>query len=466
MDKPILTEKNYSQYGFREPDEFVYRTKKGLSKEIVEEISKIKKEPKWMLDFRLKAFEFFEKRPVPTWGVDLSGINFDDIIYYIKPTEQQAKSWEDLPEGIRRTFEKLGIPEAERKFLAGVGSQYDSEVVYHKLKEDLGKQGVIFTDMDTGVRDYPEIVKRYFGTIIPPNDNKFAALNSAVWSGGSFVYVPEGVEVKLPLQAYFRINSENMGQFERTLIIAEPNSKVFYVEGCTAATYQADALHAAVVEIIALPGSHVKYTTLQNWSTNVYNLVTKRARAYENATVIWHDANLGSKATMKYPSIFLAGRGARGEILSVAFAGKGQNLDAGAKAIHLAPDTSSTIVNKSVSKDGGRTNFRGYVKIFPGAVNSKSHTKCDALILDEKSNSGTIPQLEIDENRVNVGHEATVGKVGEDQLFYLMSRGLTEDEAITMIVNGFFETFAKELPMEYAVEFNRLIQLEMIGAVG
>lgn len=466
MDKPIVIEKNYSQYGFREPDEFVYRTKKGLSKEIVEEISRIKKEPKWMLDFRMKAFEFFEKRPVPTWGVDLSGINFDDIIYYIKPTEQQAKSWEDLPEGIRRTFEKLGIPEAERKFLAGVGSQYDSEVVYHKLKEDLEKQGVIFADMDTGVREYPEIVKKYFGTIIPPNDNKFAALNSAVWSGGSFVYVPEGVEVKLPLQAYFRINSENMGQFERTLIIAEPNSKVFYVEGCTAATYQADALHAAVVEIIALPGSHVKYTTLQNWSTNVYNLVTKRARAYENATVIWHDANLGSKVTMKYPSIFLAGRGARGEILSVAFAGKGQNLDAGAKAIHLAPDTSSTIVNKSVSKDGGRTNFRGYVKIFPGAVNSKSHTKCDALILDEKSNSGTIPQLEIDENRVNVGHEATVGKVGEDQLFYLMSRGLTEDEAITMIVNGFFETFTKELPMEYAVEFNRLIQLEMIGAVG
>ncbi len=466
MDKPIVIEKNYSQYGFREPDESVYKTKKGLSKEIVEEISKIKKEPKWMLDFRLKAFEFFEKRPVPTWGVDLSGINFDDIIYYIKPTEQQAKSWEDLPEGIRRTFEKLGIPEAERKFLAGVGSQYDSEVVYHKLKEDLEKQGVIFADMDTGVREYPEIVKKYFGTIIPPNDNKFAALNSAVWSGGSFVYVPEGVEVKLPLQAYFRINSENMGQFERTLIIAEPNSKVFYVEGCTAATYQADALHAAVVEIIALPGSHVKYTTLQNWSTNVYNLVTKRARAYENATVIWHDANLGSKVTMKYPSIFLAGRGARGEILSVAFAGKGQNLDAGAKAIHLAPDTSSTIVNKSVSKDGGRTNFRGYVKIFPGAVNSKSHTKCDALILDEKSNSGTIPQLEIDENRVNVGHEATVGKVGEDQLFYLMSRGLTEDEAITMIVNGFFETFTKELPMEYAVEFNRLIQLEMIGAVG
>lgn len=466
MVNQIVIEKNYSQYGFREPDESVYRTKKGLSKEIVEEISKIKKEPKWMLDFRLKAFDFFQKRPVPTWGADLSGLNFDEIVYYIKPTKQQAKSWEDLPEGIRRTFEKLGIPEAERKFLAGVGSQYDSEVVYHKLKEDLEKQGVIFADMDTGVREYPEIVQKYFGTIVPPNDNKFAALNSAVWSGGSFVYVPEGVEIKIPLQAYFRINSENMGQFERTLIIAEPHSKVHYIEGCTAATYQADALHAAVVEIIALPGSHVRYTTLQNWSTNVYNLVTKRARAYENAFVEWLDANLGSKVTMKYPSVFLAGRGARAEVLSIAFAGKGQTLDAGAKAIHLAPDTSSTIVNKSVSKDGGKTNFRGFVKIFPGAENSKSHTKCDALILDEKSNSETIPQLDIDDNRVNVGHEATVGKVGEEQLFYLMSRGLTEDEAIAMIINGFFETFVKELPLEYAVEFNRLIQLEMTGAVG
>src|SRR3989338_3871543 len=372
MVSQIVIEKNYSQYGFREPDESVYKTKKGLSKEIVEEISKIKKEPKWMLDFRLKALGFFEKRPVPTWGADLSGLNFDDIIYYIKPTEQQAKSWEDLPEGIRRTFEKLGIPEAERKFLAGVGGQYDSEVVYHKLKEDLEKQGVIFADMDTGVREYSEIVKKYFGTIIPPNDNKFAALNSAIWSGGSFVYIPEGVEVKIPLQAYFRINSENMGQFERTLIIAGPNSKVHYIEGCTAATYQANALHAAVVEIIALPGSHVRYTTLQNWSTNVYNLVTKRARAYENSFVEWLDANLGSKVTMKYPSIFLAGRGARGEILSIAFAGKGQTLDAGAKVIHLAPDTSSTIINKSVSKDGGKTNFRGFVKIFPGAANSKS----------------------------------------------------------------------------------------------
>ncbi len=464
-EKPII-EKDYSKYGFKEPDEYIYKTKKGLSKEIVEEISKIKKEPQWMLDFRLKALEFFEKRPVPTWGADLSSLNFDNIVYYVKPVEKQVKSWEDLPEGIRRTFEKLGIPEAERNFLAGVGGQYDSEVVYHKLKEDLEKQGVIFTDMDTAVREYPEIVKKYFGTIIPPNDNKFAALNSAVWSGGSFVYVPEGVEVKIPLQAYFRINSENMGQFERTLIIAEPNSKVHYIEGCTAATYQADALHAAVVEVIALPGAHVRYTTLQNWSTNVYNLVTKRARAYENAFVEWLDANIGSKVTMKYPSVFLAGRGARADILSIAFASKGQNLDAGAKAIHLAPDTSSTIVNKSVSKDGGKTNFRGFVKIFPGAINSKSHTKCDALILDENSNSGTIPQLDIDENRVNVGHEATVGKVGEDQLFYLMSRGLTESEAVTMIVNGFFETFTKELPLEYAVEFNRLIQLEMIGAVG
>ncbi|MBI2544973.1 MAG: Fe-S cluster assembly protein SufB [Candidatus Aenigmarchaeota archaeon] len=466
MTKPIVIEKNYAQYGFREKDESVFRTKKGLSKEIVEEISKIKKEPQWMLDFRLKALEHFNKRPMPTWGADLSGINFDDITYYIRPTDHQAKTWEELPAGMRRTFEKLGIPEAERKFLAGVGGQYDSEVVYHKLKEDLEKQGVVFTDMDTGLREYPEIVKKYFGTIIPPNDNKFAALNSAVWSGGSFVYVPKGVEVKTPLQAYFRINSEKMGQFERTLIIAGPNSKASYVEGCTAATYQADALHAAVVEVIALPGSHFRYTTLQNWSNNVYNLVTKRARAYENSLVEWLDANIGSKVTMKYPSVYLAGRGARADILSIAFAGKGQNLDAGAKAIHIAPDTSSTLINKSVSKDGGRTNFRGLVKIFPGAVNSKSHTKCDALILDEKSNSGTIPQLDIDENRVNVGHEATVGKIGEDQLFYLMSRGLSENEAVSMIINGFFDAFTKELPLEYAVEFNRLIQLEMTGAVG
>ncbi|MBI2547065.1 MAG: Fe-S cluster assembly protein SufB [Candidatus Aenigmarchaeota archaeon] len=467
MDKgKISLERDYSKYGFKEPEEYVFKTKKGLTEETVREISEHKKEPEWMLNFRLKALKHFFSRPLPTWGADLSQINFDDIVYYLKPTDKQAKTWEELPASIKRTFDKLGIPEAEKKFLAGIGAQYESEVVYHKLQKDLEKQGVIFTDMDSGLRDYPDIVKKHFGTIVPPNDNKFAALNSAVWSGGSFVYVPEGVKVDIPLQAYFRINSENMGQFERTLIIAEPNSKVHYIEGCTAASYTADSLHAAVVEVIALPGSHVRYTTLQNWSTNVYNLVTKRAQAHKDSFVEWLDANMGSKVTMKYPSVYLVGEGARAEILSIAFAGKGQNLDAGAKAIHLAPNTSSTLVNKSVSKDGGRTNFRGLVKVMKGAVNVKSHTRCDALILDEESNSGTIPQLEIDENQVNVGHEATVGKIGEDQLFYLTSRGLSEQEAVAMIVNGFFDKFVKELPLEYAVEFNRLIQLEMTGAVG
>lgn len=467
MDKQrIVIEKDYSKYGFKEPEEYVFKTKKGLTEDVVREISKQKKEPQWMLDFRLKALQYFFARPLPTWGTDLSQINFDDIVYYLKPTERPVASWEDLPESMKRTFEKLGIPEAERKFLAGVGAQYESEVVYHKLKEDLEKQGVIFCDTDTAIQKYPDIVKKYFGTIVPPNDNKFAALNSAVWSGGSFVYVPEGVKVDIPLQAYFRINSEKMGQFERTLIIAGPNSKIHYIEGCTAASYTADSLHAAVVEVIALQGSHVRYTTLQNWSNNVYNLVTKRAQAYKDAFVEWLDANIGSKVTMKYPSVYLVGEGARAEILSIAFAGNGQNLDAGAKAIHLAPNTSSTLVNKSVSKDGGRTNFRGLVKVMKGAVNVKSHTKCDALILDEHSNSGTIPQLDIDENQVNVGHEATVGKIGEDQLFYLTSRGLSEQEAVAMIINGFFDTFVKELPLEYAVEFNRLIQLEMTGAVG
>lgn len=466
MAEQRILEKVYSQYGFKEPDESFYRTKKGLSKEIVEEISRVKKEPKWMLDFRLKAFEFFMKRPLPAWGPDLSGIDFDNITYYVKPTERKAPTWNDLPEGMKRTFEKLGIPEAERKFLAGVEAMYDSETVYNRVREDLAKQGVIFCDTDTAVKEYPDIVKEYFGTVVPPNDNKFAALNSACWSGGSFLYIPKNVEVKMPLQAYFRINSSQMGQFERTLIIAEEGSRGHYVEGCSAATYSADSLHAAVVEVIAKPNSNFKYTTIQNWSNDVYNLVTKRARAYENSTVFWCDANLGSKTSMKYPSVYLLGRGARADILSIAFAGKNQNLDTGAKAVHMAPDTSSTIINKSVSKDGGKTNFRGFVKIFPGAMNSKSHTKCDALILDEKSNSETIPQLDIDDNRVNVGHEATVGKVGEEQLFYLMSRGLSENDAISMIVNGFFEMFTKELPLEYAVEFNRLIQLEMTGAVG
>ncbi len=465
-DPKLVIERGYSKYGFKEPDESVYKTKKGLSEEIVREISKIKKEPKWMLKFRLDALEHFFSRPVPTWGADLSKINFNDITYYIKPTERQAPSWDDLPKGMKRTFEKLGIPEAERNFLAGVGAMYDSEVVYSRIRENLAKQGVVFCDTDTAVKEYPEIIKKYFGTVVPPNDNKFAALNSACWSGGSFLFIPKGVEVEMPLQAYFRINSPQMGQFERTLIIAEEGSKAHYIEGCSAALYSADSLHAAVVEVIAKAGAHFRYTTLQNWSNDVYNLVTKRARAYENATVKWCDANIGSRVSMKYPSVYLIGEGARAEILSIAFAGKGQNLDTGAKVMHLAPNTSSTIVNKSISKDGGRTTFRGLVKVMKGATNVKSHVKCNALILDEKSNSSTIPQLDIDENQVDVGHEATVGRIGDDQLFYLMSRGLNEQEAVSMIVNGFFDTFVKELPLEYAVEFNRLIQLEMTGAVG
>ena len=464
--KPIVIERDYSKYGFSEDTEYVYKTKKGLSEEVVRDISKQKNEPKWMLDFRLKALEHFFSRPMPAWGADLSKINFDEMVYYLKPTERKVESWEDLPEGIKRTFDKLGIPEAERKFLAGVGAQFDSENVYHKIQEDLSKQGVIFSDVETAMQEYPEIIKKYFGTVIPPNDNKFAALNSAVWSGGSFVYVPEGVNVKLPLQAYFRINSPQMGQFERTLIIAEPGSKVHYIEGCTAAVYSADSLHAAVVEVIALPGSHVRYTTLQNWSNDVYNLVTKRAHAYENSIVEWLDANIGSKVTMKYPSVYLLGRNARADILSIAFAGNGQWQDTGAKAIHLAPNTTSTITAKSVSKDGGKTTYLGLVRIMPGAINSKSFVRCDALILDEQSVSDTVPYMEINENKVSVGHEATVGKVNDVQLFYLMSRGLTEQQALTLIVNGFFDAFTKELPLEYAVEFNKLIQLEMTGAVG
>lgn len=467
MDKqPLVIERDYSRYEVKEPDEFVYKTKNGLSKEIVEEISKIKKEPKWMLEFRLKALEHFFSRSMPTWGADLSKINFDEITYYIKPTERKAPTWEDLPEGMKRTFEKLGIPEAERRFLAGVEAMYDSETVYHKIRDDLAKQGVIFCDTDTAVKEYPEIVREYFGKIVPPNDNKFAALNSACWSGGSFVFIPKNVEVKMPLQAYFRINSQQMGQFERTLIIAEEGSKAHYIEGCSSAVYSADSLHAAVVEVIAKDHAHFRYTTLQNWSNDIYNLVTKRAHAYENAIVEWLDANIGAKVGMKYPSVFLLGKNARADILSIAFAGNGQHQDTGAKAVHIAPNTTSTITAKSVSKDGGKTSYRGLVKIFPGAVNSKSFVRCDALILDEQSVSDTIPCMEINESKVDVGHEATVGKVNDSQLFYLMSRGLTEQQAITLIVNGFFDAFTKELPLEYAVEFNRLIQLEMTGTVG
>jgi Fe-S cluster assembly protein SufB len=419
-----------------------------------------------MRKFRLKSLEYFRARPLPQWGGNLNEIDFENIYYYIRPTEKQAKSWEDLPPDIKQTWDRLGIPEAERKFLAGVGAQYESEVVYHKLKEDLESQGVLFLDMDSGLREHEELVKEYFGTIIPQNDNKFAALNSAVWSGGSFIYVPPGVKVDMPLQAYFRINAENMGQFERTLIIVDEGAYVHYVEGCTAPIYTTDSLHSAVVEIIVKPGARCRYTTIQNWSQNVYNLVTKRAVAHENATMEWVDGNLGSKLTMKYPAIWLMGEGAHGEVLSIAFAGNGQHQDAGGKAVHVAPNTSSTITSKSISKNGGRSSYRGLLEVAKGAVGSRSKVVCDALILDEESRTDTYPYIRIDENDVDVGHEATVSKIGEEQLFYLMSRGLTEPEAAAMIVSGFVEPITKELPLEYAVEMNRLIQLQMEGSVG
>jgi Fe-S cluster assembly protein SufB len=423
-----------------------------------------------MRKFRLDSLEQFEAKPMPEgfWGGSIQNydLDFQDIYYYVKPMEGQGKTWEDVPEEIKRTFDKLGIPEAERKFLAGVGAQYDSEVVYHKIREDLEKIGVIFTDMDTGLREHEDIVREYFGTIVPPGDNKFAALNSSVWSGGSFVYVPAGVKVDIPLQAYFRINTENMGQFERTLIIAEEGSYVHYVEGCTAPTYSNDSLHSAVVEIIVKKNARVRYTTIQNWSTNVYNLVTKRAAAYENAVMEWVDGNLGSKITMKYPSVYLMEPGAHGEILSLAFAGPGQHQDAGGKIVHVAPNTTSTIISKSISKGGGRTSYRGLLKVYEGATNTKSTVRCDALLLDEDSRSDTYPVMEIDEDQVTIGHEATVSKVGEEQLFYLQSRGIDETEATKMIVNGFVEPIVKELPMEYAIELNRLIELQMEGSVG
>jgi Fe-S cluster assembly protein SufB len=458
---------NYAErFGFHDPEKYVFRAKRGLSAEVVKEISWMKQEPEWMRNIRLKALDHFWKRPMPDWGGDLSGINFDEMYYYIKPTETQVKSWDDVPAYIKRTFDKLGIPQAEREFLAGMGAQYDSEVVYHNIREDLAKQGVIFVDTDTALREYPDLVRQYFGTVVPPNDNKFAALNTATWSGGSFIYLPEGVHAEVPLQAYFRINAEKMGQFERTLIIAEPGSYVHYVEGCTAPIYTTDSLHAAVVEIIIKPGARVRYTTIQNWSPNVYNLVTKRTVAYEGAIMEWVDANLGSKLTMKYPSVYLMEPGAHGEVLSVAFAGAGQHQDAGAKMVHAAPYTSSVITSKSISKDGGRTSYRGLVKAYPGSVGAKSTVRCDALILDEASRSDTYPYMEIEEEQVSIGHEATVSKIADEQLFYLMSRGLSQAEAATMIVSGFIEPIVKELPMEYAVEMNRLIQLQMEGAVG
>ncbi len=456
------------QYGFHDEATYAFKSQRGLSRAVVEQISEMKGEPDWMRQFRLRALDIFLRKPMPSWPIaNLDEIQFDNIFYYVRPSEGNAeKSWEDVPSYIKETFDKLGIPEAERKFLAGVSAQYESEVVYHSIREDLEKQGVIFLDMDSALREYPDIVKEYFGTIIPPADNKFAALNSSVWSGGSFVYVPKNTHVEIPLQAYFRINAENMGQFERTLIIADEGSKVHYIEGCTAPIYSSDSLHSAVVELIAKPGAHIRYTTIQNWSNNVYNLVTKRAVAYEDAIVEWVDGNLGSKVTMKYPGVYLLGERARADILSVAFAGAGQIQDAGGKVIHAAPNTSSTITSKSISKDGGHAAYRGLLKVGKGAEHSKAFVRCDALLLDEISRSDTYPSIEIDEEQVDIGHEATVSKVSDEQLFYLQSRGLSEAEAKTMIVNGFFEQFTKELPMEYAVELNRLIALQMEGSIG
>lgn len=458
-----------TKYGFTTDTKSFFETEKGLTERTIREMSEMKKEPEWMLKFRLKALEHFKQRPMPMWGPDLSRINFDDIVYYVKPTEKSAaKSWEDLPLEIKKTFDALGIPEAERKFLAGVGSQFESENVYHSLQKHLEKKGVIFVGPEEGLRDYPHIFKKYFGTVVPIQDNKFAALNSAVFSGGSFIYIPPGVHVEMPLQAYFRINRENVGQFERTLIIADKGSKVHYLEACSAPLYSDDkaSLHTAVVELVALPGAQLRYTTLQNWSNNVYNLVTKRSVAHEGATVEWLDANIGARVTQKYPSVYMVGPNAKADILSIAFAGKGQHQDSGGKAIHMAPNTTSRIISKSVSRDGGRSTYRGLLQIMKGAINSKSTVRCDALLLDEISRTDTYPYNEIQEDTATVTHEAAVGKIGEDLVFYLMSRGLSEQEALGLVVNGFFEIFTKELPMEYAIEFNRLIQLEMSGAVG
>jgi Fe-S cluster assembly protein SufB len=455
------------QLGWSDVEDFyVFKPKKGINEDIVREMSWMKGEPEWMAERRLKALRYFERRPMPTWGGDLSGIDFNDIFYYIKPIDKQVSAWDELPESVKATYDKLGIPEAERKYLAGVTAQYESEVVYHRNRDELARQGVLFCDMDTALREYPDIVKQYFGRIIPANDNKFAALNSAVWSGGSFIYIPPGVKVDMPLQAYFRINAENMGQFERTLIIADEGAQVHYIEGCSAPVYTSDSLHSAVVEIVCKQGSRVTYTTIQNWSNNVYNLVTKRARAEAEAHMEWIDGNIGSQLTMKYPSVYLMGPKASGEVLSVAYAGAGQHQDAGAKMVHAAPETSSTIISKSISKDAGRTSYRGLVRFEEGAKRSKSFVRCDALLLDEKSRSDTYPYIEFGEHDAQVGHEATISKVGDDQLFYLMSRGLSEQQAMSMIVNGFIEPVTRTLPMEYAVEWSRLIELQMEGSVG
>lgn len=467
LSQQVAGVKEEYKYGFHDSvDNYAFKSGRGLTRQVVEQISEMKNEPDWMRQFRLKAFEVFEAKPMPMWGGALTELNFDEIRYFLRATDRQGRSWDDVPAEIKQTFDKLGIPQAEKKFLAGVGAQYDSEVVYHSLREDLQKKGVIFTDTDTALREHPDLIREYIGTIIPIHDNKFAALNSAVWSGGSFVYVPAGVKVDIPLQAYFRINAENAGQFERTLIVLEEGAQVHYVEGCTAPTYSSESLHSAVVEILVKKGARCRYTTIQNWADNVYNLVTKRAIAQEDAVMEWVDGNLGSKLTMKYPAVIMAGEGAHGEILSIAFAGKGQHQDTGGKVIHAAPNTSSRIISKSISKNGGRSSYRGLLKVAGNAKNSRSNVVCDALILDPASRSDTYPYIEIDNEDVKIGHEASVSKIGEEQLFYLMSRGLSEAEASSLIVSGFVEPLIRELPMEYAVEMNKLIQLQMEGSVG
>ncbi|MFH2103243.1 MAG: Fe-S cluster assembly protein SufB [Chloroflexota bacterium] len=465
-DAKILGELGNYRYGFSDPDTSVFKSRKGLDREVVEQISHMKGEPEWMLEFRLKALDHYLTRPFPTWGPDITQLNLEEIYFYVKPTEGQGKSWDDVPETIKNTFDKLGIPEAEQKFLAGVGAQYESEMVYHSIQEHLEKQGVIFLSIEDGLRQHPELFREYFGTVIPIEDNKFAALNSAVWSGGSFVYIPPGVKVDLPLQAYFRLNIANIGQFERSLIIVDEGAQVHYVEGCTAPQYTTNSFHSGVIEIVVKRGARSRYTTIQNWSTNVYNLVTQRAKVFADGTHEWVDANLGSKVTMKYPSCFLMEPGAHGEMLSMAFAGAGQVQDAGSKMVHFAPNTSSKIISKSISRAGGRSSYRGLLKVYKGASGVKSSVVCDALLLDPQSRTDTYPYIEVDEDDVSIGHEASVSKVGEEQLFYLMSRGLSEEQATTMVVSGFIEPLVKELPMEYAVEMNRLIQLQMEGSIG
>ena len=465
-DAQILKDVGDYKWGFRDPDNLVFKARKGLDREVVEQISFMKGEPEWMLDFRLKGFDHFNKRAMPKWGGDLGQLDLDEIYFYAKPAEKEGKSWDEVPDTIKETFDRLGIPEAEQKFLSGVGAQYESEMVYHSIKEHLASQGVIFVSIENGLKEYPELFKEYFGKIIPIEDNKFAALNSAVWSGGSFVYIPPGVKVDLPMQAYFRINTAELGQFERTLIIIDEGAQAHYVEGCTAPIYTTDSFHSGVIEIVVKKGGRMRYTTIQNWSTNMYNLVTQRALVYENATMEWVDANLGSKLTMKYPSCYLLGENAHGEILSMAFAGTGQHQDTGGKVLHFAPNTSSKITSKSISKGNGRASYRGLLKVHKGASNVKSNVVCDALLLDPESRTDTYPYIEIDEEDVTIGHEASVSKVGEEQLFYLMSRGLSEGEATSMVVAGFIEPLVKELPMEYAVEMNRLVHLQMEGSIG